>query len=212
MISSSSFSGSIRQTPTSSTSGMRCPNESLVCKPGVIRLPDLLPSALLKGTSERWPCTSAPHPLKQEMTVESLDWVKSLNVMSDEKLAKFAKYEIMTLVAWAYRRASPKHFRLCADFMHLFWIIDDRTDEQPSIEVEREVANIKRVLEDPSFISPEQGVLEGVCQSSVFFTNCRSRYTDLLQMVEKGCGRAEASSSDKESIFARLHLISRLSP
>ncbi|KAJ9311140.1 hypothetical protein DTO271D3_8593 [Paecilomyces variotii] len=165
MISSSSFSGSICQRPTSSTSGMRCPNESLVCKPGVLRLPDLLPSALLKGTSERWPCTSAPHPLKQEMTVESLDWVKSLNVMSDERLAKFAKYEIMTLVAWAYRRASPRHFRLCADFMHLFWIIDDRTDEQPSIEVEREVANIKRVLEDPSFISPEQGVLEGVCQS-----------------------------------------------
>ncbi|KAL1851842.1 hypothetical protein Plec18170_006145 [Paecilomyces lecythidis] len=99
------------------------------------------------------------------MTVESLDWVKSLNVMSNERLAKFTKYEIMTLVAWAYRRANPEHFRLCADFMHLFWIIDDRTDEQPSIEVEREVANIKRVLKDPSFISPEQGVLERVCQS-----------------------------------------------
>ncbi|KAF2129631.1 terpenoid synthase, partial [Dothidotthia symphoricarpi CBS 119687] len=118
----------------------------------------------LEGTSATWPCTSTIHPLKHKMTLESLEWVKSLNVMSDKKLAKFAKYEIMTLVAWAYRRASPEHFRLCSDFMHLFWIIDDRTDEQSSIEVEHEVANIKRILADPSLISPDQGVLEGVCQ------------------------------------------------
>lgn len=136
------------------------------------RLPNLLPPALLKGTNTSWPCTTPTHPLKDIMTVESLDWVKSLNVMSEKKLAKFAKYEIMTLVAWAYRRASPEHFRLCSDFMHLFWIIDDRTDDLPSVEVEREVADIKRALADPDTISPNPGLLEGVCQPSVLPLHC----------------------------------------
>lgn len=147
--------------------GLHHSNEDFVRKSAIFRLPDLLPPALLKGTSLTWPCTSTVHPLQQRMTAESLDWVKSLNVMSDKKLAKFAKYEIMTLVAWAYRRASPEHFRLCSDFMHLFWIIDDRTDEQSSAEVEREVANIKRILANPDHISPDQGVLESVCQPLV---------------------------------------------
>ncbi|KAL8996026.1 MAG: hypothetical protein Q9169_004373 [Polycauliona sp. 2 TL-2023] len=100
------------------------------------------------------------------MTGESLDWVNSLGVMPEEKLIKFAKYGIMKLVAWAYRRAGPEHFRLCSDYMHLFWIIDDYTDKVSSEEVEREVASIKRVLADPNHISTQPGVLEGVCQSN----------------------------------------------
>ena len=131
------------------------------------QVPDLLPDALLKGTSTVWPCTSPIHPLEQDMTVESLNWVKSLGVMSDGRLAKFARYRIMTLVAWAYRRASPEHFRLCSDYMHLFWIIDDYTDNISSTEVKREVASIKRVLADPNDLSTQPCVLEGVCQSSV---------------------------------------------
>ncbi|KAL8663342.1 MAG: hypothetical protein Q9202_003978 [Teloschistes flavicans] len=99
------------------------------------------------------------------MTVESLNWVKSLGVMSGRKTAKFAKYNIMILVAWAYRRAGPEHFRLCSDYMHLFWIIDDYTDKVSSTEVKREVASIKRVLADPNNLSTRPSVLEGVCQS-----------------------------------------------
>lgn len=146
---------------------MPAPSEDLIHTATFFQLPDLLPIALLEGTSTVWPCTSPPHPLQQDMTVESLDWVKSLGIMSDGKLAKFAKYEIMTLVAWAYRRVSPEHFRLCSDYMHLFWIIDDYTDNLSSTEGPREVASIKRVLADPNDLSTQPCVLEGVCQSSV---------------------------------------------
>lgn len=133
-------------------------------EPVVYRLPDLVPADLLSGTPGIWPCISPLHPLKDSMTIESLDWVKSLNVMTEKKFTKFARYDIMTLTALGYRRASPLHFRLCADYMHIVWIIDDRTDEQSSAEVEREVANIKRIFEDHTLVSPDQGVLEGVLQ------------------------------------------------
>lgn len=146
---------------------MPAPNEHLVHSATSFQLPNLLPHALLEGTSTIWPCTSPIHPLKQDMTVESLNWVKSLGVMSGRKIAKFAKYNIMILVAWAYRRASPEHFRLCSDYMHLFWIIDDYTDNVSPTEVKREVASIKRVLADPNNLSTRPSVLEGVCQSSV---------------------------------------------
>ena len=142
-------------------------NEDLKDTPAFIQLPDLLPRALLEGTPAVWPCNSPSHPLEQETTVASLDWVKSLGLMSDEKLTKVAEYRFMILVAWCYRRASPEHFRLCADFMHLFGIIDDYTDKVPSGEVQREVAGIKRVLADPSRLSTQPGILEGPSQSSV---------------------------------------------
>lgn len=146
---------------------MPAPNEDLIYTPAFFQLPDLLPHSLLKGTSAVWPCNSPIHALEQDMMVESLNWVKSLGVMSDEKLTKFAKYKIIILVAWAYRRASPEHFRLCSDYMHLFWIIDDYTDNVSSTEVKREVASIKRVLADPNNLSTQPCVLEGVCQSLV---------------------------------------------
>lgn len=142
-------------------------NHTSVRALGLFKLPDLLPPALLDGTSAVWPGNSPIHTLKQTMTIESMAWVKSLGVMSDKKLAEFAKYEIMILVAWAYRRASPQHFRLCSDFMHLFWIIDDITDDLRSVEVMREVAKIKRILADPHDASTRPSVLESVCQRLV---------------------------------------------
>lgn len=146
---------------------MSRPNLDLIGASGLFRLPDLLPPALLEGTSAVWPGNSPIHTLKETMTIESIAWVKSLGVMSDKKLAAFAKYEIMILTAWAYRRVGPQHFRLCSDFMHLFWIIDDITDDLPSVEVVLEVANIKRILADPNDVSTRPSVLERVCQRLV---------------------------------------------
>jgi hypothetical protein len=131
----------------------------------VFRIPDLLPRTLLEGTSFSWPCNSPPNPLKEITKVQCHEWVKSLNVMSEEDFSNFTKYGIMNVAVLAYRRADPMHFRIIVDFMHSLWIIDDRTDQQSSTEVELEMAKVKRVLADPDPVYPEQGVLERVCQS-----------------------------------------------
>lgn len=131
--------------------------------------------------------------------------------MPEKNFAEFAKYEIMTITAWAYRRVSPAHFRLCADFMHLFWIFDDRTDEQTSAEVEHEIANVKRVLDDPTLTSPEQGVLEGVAQPSVSLINSRAILSNHSKVLDEYGERIRPSSGHEETILAKLHLFSRIS-
>jgi hypothetical protein len=120
--------------------------------------------------------------------------------MSEKKIQKFTKYEIGTLTAWGYRRTSEKHFRLSSDFMHLFWIIDDRTDEQSSLDTACEIAIIKHVLAYPDYISPDQSVLEKVCQQLVSFPSYFDTVLTFLKVVEEGLGRPPPPYNNQESV------------
>ncbi|XP_014552101.1 hypothetical protein COCVIDRAFT_30484 [Bipolaris victoriae FI3] len=99
------------------------------------------------------------------MEIESLDLIRSFKSMSEKNMENFARYGIMTLTAWAYRRSDADHFRLVSDLMHFFWIIDDFTDNQSLLENESQVANLKRILVDPTYTSSDDGVLENMCRS-----------------------------------------------
>lgn len=99
------------------------------------------------------------------MEIESLDLIRSFKSMSEKNMEKFARYGIMTLTAWAYRRSDADRFRLVSDLMHFFWIIDDLTDNQSLLENESQVANLKRILVDPTYTSSDDGVLENMCRS-----------------------------------------------
>jgi hypothetical protein len=107
--------------------------------PTYFRLPDIVPG-------KEWPFLCPPHPLQARANTESLQWVKSFGIHDDRALQKFARYRCDVLVAWSYRHASAAHYRLCMDFMHVFWVIDDRTDKLPRNKVEKEVTDIKIAL------------------------------------------------------------------
>src|SRR5262245_13485639 len=78
------------------------------------RVPDLLPGA-------DWPFSCPPNPFSASAAKESLEWIRNVHKCDDHVCDALARYRIDVLVAWSYRHASPGHYRLCSDFMHLFW-------------------------------------------------------------------------------------------
>ncbi|USP79032.1 hypothetical protein yc1106_06306 [Curvularia clavata] len=102
--------------------------------------------------------------------------------MSGKETEKFTN-EAMTLVAWVYRQANTEHFRLCADFMHFFWVIDDITDHQSSVENQHVAANMECILADPSEMPCDDGVLEKMCRS--FWTNILDQLNSLTATKDR---------------------------
>lgn len=103
------------------------------------RLPNLIPGP-------EWPFKSPPHPLQQQMVREGLDWVRSLEIYNERILERFHKYRTDALVAWSYRHQSVEHYRCCADFMYMFWIVDDCMDNHSQEEAANEVKHILQAL------------------------------------------------------------------
>ncbi|KIY69043.1 terpenoid synthase [Cylindrobasidium torrendii FP15055 ss-10] len=89
------------------------------------------PVYYLPDTLRDWPWASAVNPHLDEAHNESVAWLESFNAFSPEALAAFNKCKFTLFSALTYPESSYFTFRSICDLMHLFFALDEFTDDEP---------------------------------------------------------------------------------
>ncbi|KAI0355479.1 terpenoid synthase [Trametes cingulata] len=98
----------------------------------VLHLPDFMAN---------WPWPRRIHPLYEDVSAESIAWLRSLAPFDPESQLAFEKCNFGLLAALGYPDVSGEHLRMGMDLMNVFFVIDEYTDIQPATTV-REMADI----------------------------------------------------------------------
>ncbi|KAI0746249.1 terpenoid synthase [Daedaleopsis nitida] len=83
----------------------------------------------------RWPLPRRISPFYEEVAPESAEWLRSFHLFTPDGQTMFDEYNSGLLVALAYPDSDKEYARAACDFMNMFFVCDDLTDEMSASEV-----------------------------------------------------------------------------
>ncbi|KAJ3559506.1 hypothetical protein NM688_g309 [Phlebia brevispora] len=83
----------------------------------------------LPDTLRHWPWKADVNPYYQAAKAESVAWIESFKPFSPEAQTSFNKCDFSLLAACTYVKSNFYNLRSCCDAMHVFFVLDEYTDQ-----------------------------------------------------------------------------------
>ncbi|KAI0820288.1 terpenoid synthase [Trametes gibbosa] len=115
----------------------------------------------IPDTMARWPWPRRINPWHAEVIAESKAWLHSFSIFTPARQAAFDACKVALLGALVYPDVSKEELRSACDLMHLFFVIDDQTDEMDVAQTQELADTVLEAMKNPEHARPDGETLIG---------------------------------------------------